>query len=74
MFVMRLTFIENTCIWDLIIHLFMSTLTTCSENKSQQLRKVFASAASNGLTALAMQQSRMKSHRIGHQSNKRKPI
>ena len=48
-----------------------------SENKSEELRNVSSrvqSTTSNSLTVSSMQQSRMKSHRIGHQSSKRKPI
>ena len=48
-----------------------------TENKSEELWQVSSrvqSTTSNSLTVPSMQQIRMKSHRIGHQSSKRNLI
>ena len=42
--------------------------------KIWKVSKMGQSITFNSLTVSSMQQSRMKSHRIGHQSSKRKPV
>ena len=52
-------------------------VNSVTENKSEELQKGSSralSTTSNSLTVPSMQQSRMKSHRIGQRSSKRKPI
>ena len=52
-------------------------VNSVTENNSEEQWKVNSRVqltSSNSLTVSSMQQSRMKIHRIGHQSSKRKPI
>ena len=52
-------------------------VNSVTENKLKELRKVSSgvqSTASASLTLPSMQHSRMKRHRIGHHSSKRKTI